>query len=127
MSFDYGVGDFIAIGTLAWTVYTSCKDASDSFGDITLEVLSLHAVLKEAEETAFAEPLAPTRQDRLNTVGDGCRDVLEDLQKLIENYDNLETQGKRTWGPENIAELRTRLVSNAGLLNAWIRWPVSAN
>jgi hypothetical protein len=126
MNFGYGVGDFIAICNLARNVYKSCKNAPDSFRNIASEVFSLHAVLKEAEETVFAETLSPTRQDRLNAVGDGCRRVLEDLQKLVEKYEKLGTQRKRLWdrmgwGSENIAELRTRLISNTGLLTAWIR------
>ena len=127
MSFGYSLGDFIAIGTLAWNLYKSCKGAPESFGDISSEVLSLHAVLKEAEETIFAQPLSPTKQERLKVVGDGCYHVLKDLDKLVQKYQSLGTQSKRTWdrmrwGTEDIAELRARLTSNTGLLTAWIRY-----
>ena len=61
MSFGYGVGDFIALGTLAWSVYKSCKGAPEAFENISWEVLSLHAVLKEAEETVFAQLLSPEK------------------------------------------------------------------
>jgi hypothetical protein len=126
MSFGYSAGDFITIGTLAWGVYKSCKGAPESFGDISLEVLSLHAVLKEAEETIFVQPLLPTRQERLRAVGDGCYRVLKDLDNLLKKYQSLGTQSKRTWdrmrwGTEDVAELRARLTSNTGLLTAWIR------
>ena len=120
------VGDFTTVVALAWKVYKSCKEAPDSYGRISLEVLSLHAVLKEAEETVFAEPLSPTKQEHLKAVGDGCHSVLKDLENLCKTYQNLGTQGKRTWermkwGTEDIAELRTRLISNTVLLTAWIR------
>jgi hypothetical protein len=126
MGFGYGVGDFITITALAWNVYKSCKGAPESFGDISSEVLSLHAVLKEAEETVFAQPLSPTKQKRLKAVGDGCYRVLEDLEDLCKKYQSLGTQGRRVWdrmrwGTEDIAELRARLTSNTGLLTAWIR------
>jgi hypothetical protein len=126
MSFGYSVGDFVAIGALAWKVYKSCKGAPESFGNISSEVWSLQAVLKEAEETVFAQPLSPQKQDGLKAVGDGCYRVLEDLQKLVEKYESLGTQGKRTWdrmkwGTEDIAELRSRLTSNSVLLMTWIR------
>jgi hypothetical protein len=126
MSLGYGVGDFIAVGTLAWNVYKSCKGAPESFGNISSEVLSLHAVLKEAEETVFAQPLSPQKQERFKPVGDGCRRVLEDLDQLIKRYESLGTQGKRTWdrmkwGTEDIAELRLRMISNTGLLSMWIK------
>jgi hypothetical protein len=59
MSFGYSVGDFIAVGALAWDVYRYCKGAPESFGNISSEVLSLYAVLKEAEETVYpATPIA---------------------------------------------------------------------
>jgi hypothetical protein len=127
MSFGYSVGDFIALGTLAWSVYKSCKGAPEAFGDISLEVLSLQAVLKEAEETVFAQPLSPVKQERLKAVGDGCHRVLTDLDNLCKKYQSLGTQGKRTWdrvrwGSEDIAELRLRLISNTGLLTAWTRY-----
>ena len=126
MSFGYAVGDFIAVGTLAWNVYKSCKEAPESFGNISFEVLSLHAVLKEAEETVFAQHLSPTQQERLKAVGDGCQHVLKDLDDLCQKYQSLGTQSKRTWdrmkwGTEDIAELRARLTSNTVLLATWIR------
>ena len=126
MSFGYSVGDFITVVALAWNVYKSCKEAPESYGRISLEVLSLHAVLKEAEETVFAQPLSPTKQEHLKAVGDGCYSVLKDLENLCKTYQNLGTQGKRTWermkwGTEDIPELRTRLISNTVLLTAWIR------
>jgi hypothetical protein len=125
MSFGYSVGDFIALGTLAWSVYQSCKGAPESFNDISSVVLSLHAVLQEAEETIFAQPLSPTKQIRMKAVGDACHHILKDLDNLYKEYQSLGTQSKRTWdrmkwGSENIGELRARLISNTGLLTAWI-------
>jgi hypothetical protein len=126
MSFGYSVGDIVTIGTLAWKVYKSCKDAPESFANITSEVQSLIVILKEAEEIASDQRLPPTQRDDLKVVGDGCHRVLEDLQNLAEKYKSLGMQGKRTWdrmrwGSEDIAELRARLISNTGMLTAWIR------
>jgi hypothetical protein len=56
MSFGYSVGDFIAVGTLAWNVYKLCKAAPVSFGNISMEVPSLHVVIKEAEKTVSYGP-----------------------------------------------------------------------
>ncbi len=60
MSFGYSVGDCIVVGTLAWKVYKATKGAPDAFQKIHVEVLSLHAVLKEAEETVCKSPQSPT-------------------------------------------------------------------
>ena len=96
MSFGYGVADFVALGQLAWKVYKSCKDAPKSFGNISQEVLSLSAVLRELEETFSGQTLSVARQEGLKAVGNGCHSVLEDLQSLINRYESLGTQTQRT-------------------------------
>ena len=127
MSFGFAIGDFLAVGELAWKVYKSCKSAPESFGSISQEVLSLHALLKEVEEAYSRQTLTKAQKERLATVRDGCQSVLEDLQKLVSHYESLGTQSKRTWdrmrwGTEEITELRARLTSNIGMLNAFIRY-----
>ena len=123
MTLDYSVGDFISVGALAWNVYKSCKEAPESYvGNIALEVLSLHAALKEAAETVFAHPLSLTKQEHLKALGEGCYRVLKDLDDRCKKYQSLGIQNsKRPWGMEDIAELRARLTSNTALLTAWIR------
>lgn len=85
----------------------------------------MHAVLKEGEETLFTRPLPPARAERLKLIKDGCDRVLVDLQSLVEKYESLGTQTKRTWdrmrwGNEDIAEIRARLTSNITVLTAFI-------
>ena len=126
MSFGYGIGDLITVGTLAWTVYKSCKDAPESFRNIAQEVSTLHLVIKEFGETLSDQTLSTTQQTHLKVAGDGCHSTLKDLQKLIEKYERLGTKSKRTWdrigwGAQPIADLRSRLVSNTVLLTAFIR------
>ena len=81
MSFGHSFRDFIALGTLAWCVYKSCKGTPEAFGDISLEVLSLHTVLKEAEEAVFAHPLPPDQRERLKAV----EDSVELRARLVSN------------------------------------------
>lgn len=126
MSFGYSIGDFVTTGQLAWKIYKSCKDAPESFGHIHTEVLSLHAVLKEVHEAFSQQTLSPSRQTSLKYVGDGCRDVLAELQALVEKYHSLGINSKLTWdrmkwGAEDIVGLRARLTSNVGLLTAFLR------
>ena len=64
---------------------------------------------------------------RLKTVGDGCRNVLGDLQDLVDEYQSLGIQSKRTydrmkWGAEEVTEVRQRLISNTAILTAFISW-----
>jgi hypothetical protein len=126
MSFGFSVGDFIAVGNLAWQVYKSCKDAPESFKNVSQEVLSLHAVLKEIEETLSGHPLSQAKDARLATVTKGCQDILQGLQSLVLKYESLGSQTKRTWDrlrwhSDDIAELRARLTSNTVLLTAYIK------
>ncbi|KAL8990426.1 MAG: hypothetical protein Q9177_000913 [Variospora cf. flavescens] len=125
MSMSFGVGDFLALGQLAWSVYKSCKDAAGSFQDISLEVLSLHAVIKEFEDNLQGSTLPSSQRTGLESVAEGCRNVLKDLQTLTGRYHSLGTKTKRTydrlaWGQEDITGLRSRLISNTVLLNAFI-------
>ena len=113
------------IGNLAWRVYKSTKEAPESFNNIHMEILSLHALLKEAEETIFRAPIALSRQERLYVIGDGCRNVLIDLETVVSKYESLGTQSKRTWdrmkwGGEDLMQLRVRLTSTVGMLTAFI-------
>ena len=120
------MGDFAALGQLTWKIYKACKNAPEGFKNITQEVLSLHAVLKELEETYSDANLSPAQQSRLKIIGDGCHAILEDLQDLVDRYNGLGTKTKRTWdrlawGSENVAELRSRLISNTVLLTTFIK------
>ena len=124
--FGFGVGDFVAVGTLAWTVFKSCKEAPESFSNIHIEVLSLHALTKEAEETVFKSPLTPERGARLAVVKDGCMAVLTDLDELVKKYESLGTKSKRSWdrlgwGTQDVNEIRLRLNTSVTLLSAFIR------
>ncbi|PGH18843.1 hypothetical protein AJ79_00256 [Helicocarpus griseus UAMH5409] len=131
MSFGYSVTDIISLTTLSWKLYKTCKSAPASFASLSSEVLSLHAVLKEAEETLFprkagpgAPALSASAQENLRVIADGCHAVLMDLQSLIDRYEGLGRKpiswGRLKWGAEDIAELRSRLASNVAMLNTFV-------
>ena len=127
MSLGFSAGDFFVVGQFAWRIYKECKEAPESFGNLSQEVLSLHALLKEVEEAYSRQTLSQSQRERLAAVRDGCQSVLEDLQKVIDQYASLGSQSRRTWdrvgwSNEQIAELRARLTSNITLLTAFIRY-----
>jgi hypothetical protein len=98
MSFGIGATDLITIGSLAWNLYKTCKESSDEFKRISHEVGSLHIVLRETEEyLAETKGLSPTRDAKLGFLIDGVKDVLQDLQRLLDSYESLGTQAQRTW------------------------------
>lgn len=107
------------------TVYRSCRDAPESFGNISIEVLSLNAVITEIVEILSKEQMTPARTNNLAVITRGCEKVLKDLQALVDKYENLGTNSKRVWdrmkwGLEDVAELRARLTSNVVLLSAFM-------
>jgi hypothetical protein len=126
MSFGFSIGDFVALGQLAWNVYKSCKNASTSFNNLSAEVLSLHVLLKEADEILSADALLDSKRGHLDVIMSGCRGILLDLQALIDKYQGLGSKTQRTWDrlnwhSEDIAELRSRLISHTVLLSTFIR------
>ena len=126
MSFGYGIGDVIAVGKLAWTVYKSCKDAPASFGNVSQEVIALEAVIRQFDEVFEGQVLSQLEQERLKSVGQGCQDVLKELQGLVRKYERLGSNAKLSfdrlkWGAAPVDELRTRLISNTMLLSAFVQ------
>ncbi|KAI1482255.1 hypothetical protein K445DRAFT_376914 [Daldinia sp. EC12] len=125
MSFGVGFGDLVLASKLAWNVYKACKDSGENFKRLSSEVASLHVVLKETQDYIDEFPeLDISRKNRLNILTDGCNATLEDLQKLLKSYERLGTQAQRAWdrmrfGLEDLADIRSRLVSNATLLTAF--------
>ena len=126
MSFGFGLGDIIALSRLSWTIYQACKEAPSTFGQLSHEVLSLNAVLKETEEVYQDEDLGESRQGGLCVVVTGCKSVLEELQTLLKKYESVGTKANRTldrmgWAALDIPSWRQRLTSNVVLLTAFLR------
>lgn len=84
MSFGYSVIDFVAVGQLACSVYKSCKEAPESFTNISSEVLSLHAIVQEFGDSLTRNTLPSSQLAGLKSVTEGCRKVLDDLQIIID-------------------------------------------
>ena len=51
--YGFGVGDFVAIGTIVWRVYKSTKGAPEAFQNIHLEVLSLKSSCRSGRGDYF--------------------------------------------------------------------------
>ena len=128
MSFGYGVGDIMAISRLALKVYTAYKDAPDDYRNIADEVKSLHIIIEEATRH-FDESttLSNKKQQGGKEVLEGCRNVLKDLDALIEKYNALASSNtskvfrRIKLGTEDIVTLRARLTSSTTLLNSFFQ------
>jgi peptidoglycan hydrolase CwlO-like protein len=94
-------------------------------------VRSLSIVLQDVEVVLPERELTSQQKADLHGIADGCRNVLDELEKLLDKYRELEScpesVGKRVkkvwkrlkWEPEDIQELRNRISSNITLLNAF--------
>ena len=127
MSFGWGVGDILAISGLAVKVYTAYKDAPDNYKHISDEVKSLQIIIDNAARHFKSTTLNSDNLQKGQEVLKGCENVLEDLNSLIEEYNNLSSPNKGQvlkrikLGGEDIATLRVRLISNTGLLSSFIQ------
>jgi hypothetical protein len=43
--FGYAIGDFVAVGQLAWNVVKRCLESSEQFHSVSQDVRSLRAIL----------------------------------------------------------------------------------
>jgi hypothetical protein len=127
MSFGYSIGDFLEVAELALRIYREYRDAPAQFAAISNEVASLHLVLKDVDSTISKRelsPLSPEKAADLNQISTGCRSVLTELDDLLQKYKSV---GKRTrwswdrlkWHQSDIVELRSRIISHTGMLNAF--------
>ena len=125
--FGWGIGELIAISKLATTVYTAYKDGPRNYSQISGEVKSLQIIIKNAVKHFESITLSDDDQREGQEILEGCRNVLEDLNSLIEKHSDLASPKKRQvfkrvgLGVEDITALRVRLISNTVLLNGFIQ------
>ena len=141
MSFGIGLGDVMAISSLAFKVYTACKDAPDDYRDISGEVKSLHIVINNAAQCFESTTFSANDQQMGKEILRSCQKLLEDLDSFIGKYNSLAPPSTSTStsispsqvvqqvrlgtslvaGTEDIATFRARLTSNTTLLSCFIQ------
>lgn len=147
MSFGFSVGDFIAVIELANRVRKEFVDAPSQFKAISDEcvfiqtiifkanylcrVRSLSIVLQDVEDRLSGPDLDELQEKELRDITNGCCDVLNELKKTLDKYSELKSghsgagsRAKRIWKrlkwePDDIKELRSRIIVNVTLWNAF--------
>ncbi|KFY31800.1 hypothetical protein V493_00783, partial [Pseudogymnoascus sp. VKM F-4281 (FW-2241)] len=131
MSFGFGVGDFIAAIELANKFRKEFVGAPSQFKAISDEIRSLLIVLQDADVAYPNQELSADQKRDLEDIDKGCRNVLDELQRIVDKNSEVGTEcrsvGERTkrvwkrfnWKPDDINELRSRIITNIGLLNAF--------
>ncbi|QSZ31284.1 hypothetical protein DSL72_000847 [Monilinia vaccinii-corymbosi] len=122
MSFGFGIGDIIAVIQLAQKIRNKFTGAPN-------HVRNLRIVLQDIEEEPSVPDLDAIQNNKLKEIVNGCRNVLEDLQQMLNKYGELESDSrgvgkkikivwkKLQWDPKQIAELRSRIATSVNLLN----------
>jgi Cdc6-like AAA superfamily ATPase len=94
-------------------------------------VKSLSNILRDVEELLPERDLTDRQKTDMQHVTEGCSSVLTALEKVLDKYRDLDTSPKRIrdksrrvwkrlkWEPDDIRDLRLRIVSSIGLLNAF--------
>lgn len=117
----------VAIPQMALRVYSAYKDAPDNYRHIGMEVESLQIIINKAERHFENASLSDKDWQQGQEVLQGCKNVLVDLNSLIKKYNSLSSAStsqvfKRVkLSVEDIATLRTRLISNTVLLHGFIQ------
>jgi hypothetical protein len=94
-------------------------------------VKSLSNILRDVEDILPERGLSAKQQTDLHEIAEGCRNVLSELDQVLNKYHDLDINPKSfgnksrriwkrlKWEPDNIRDLRLRITSNIGLLNAF--------
>ncbi|KAI9803499.1 MAG: hypothetical protein M1825_001842 [Sarcosagium campestre] len=131
MSFGFSLSDIIKVSELANKIRKEFVDAPSQFKAIADEVRSLSIVANDVEVLLSDRELRIEQEAELKQIANGCRNVLNQLEHTLEEYDELKSghgsvnkRAKRIWKrlkwePEDIEQLRSRISTNIGLLNAF--------
>jgi len=94
-------------------------------------VKSLSKFLRDIDDLLPERELTSQQQTELDDIAKGCRSVLKNLNETLEKYHELDSNPKPLgrkarrvwkklkWEPEDIKELRSRIIANITLLNAF--------
>ena len=130
MSFGFSVGDFVAAGNHAWSLYRQCKGASAEFQEASNEVISLETCIREP--TAEAENnesilncAGRGRKQELDTIMRGCTEVLFQFENLLTRYRFLGMENKRTWdrarfSSDDVQAYRNKLLFHTSSLTLFL-------
>ncbi|KAF8543319.1 hypothetical protein BDD12DRAFT_820835 [Trichophaea hybrida] len=135
--FGFSIGDFIAVGDLAWRLYRQCylvaRNAPQEFQILTKELGTLHTTVKILHEEV-ANPdsvLVKSGEDRIRMVNemiDRVRDTLNAMEKFAAKYgkmmDNDRAKWKHRWDKfkwsleaSELDGLRNKLIYHNGVLS----------
>ncbi|KAJ5168924.1 uncharacterized protein N7482_004518 [Penicillium canariense] len=95
-AFGFSIGDFLAILQLAKETRKRFIDAPSQFKAISDDVKCLSNVLRDIEDIEPEKSLSDQQKQTLNDTSQHCRDILKDLNKILESFQDLTPNEPRT-------------------------------
>ena len=130
MSFGFGVGDFLAVGTLAWKIYRSVKGMKDEFLELSHEVLAVHTLIKELEDEAddpksLLNRRGASRRSELMNLIENLESALRELDEIVRKRQGLARRERRIWNQlrlasEDLGSIRSKLTFHMNAINTFI-------
>ena len=113
------VGTIITLITFVAQCYSRCQKVSESFYNLHVDLLSLHEALLMVKQNV-------PEGENLHGIQIGCDRIVKDIAKLLTKYESIGTTKKKLWHKlkwhfEDIAQLRSRLAVQVGMLNLCVR------
>lgn len=132
MSFGWGIGDLIQVGSLATDVWKSYRDAPASFRTVATELAALQCVIHQITQAFEGVTLSQNQQIWLKALGQGCSETLADLKAVVSKYGGLDSSrglslDRFRWRGEDIHELRERVINSTSLMSTfmmYVKWNV---
>ena len=141
MSFEFGVGDFRAVGKLVWDVYRAYADAPEQFRNFSHEILALHAAMQKIEvQLGISDSdgwaasgsqlpaithtsLSTKDMDDLKILCNRLQAIMKELDDLLIKYHDLVSScnpmDRLKWGQEDLVGFRDKIRSNISMLTAF--------
>ena len=98
---------------------------------ILIRVAGLQLLLDDVSENISDRQLSEKQKEDLSSLTGACRDVLKELEAMVQKYGILATENstfggrirksskKLGWDQDGVRDLRSRITSNTTLLNAF--------
>ncbi|KAJ8606130.1 hypothetical protein MRB53_041206 [Persea americana] len=125
LPFGFGIGDFIAAGQLAWTLYLACdKSPSNDFKALAVSCRDVYITLRRLE--SFVEENQHTIKEKdvndLAQLCKDCRETLTELDEMLKKYQSLVSTRRAVWdrikfGQEDLHGIRERLTLQLSALS----------
>ncbi|KAK2756783.1 hypothetical protein FQN54_005229 [Arachnomyces sp. PD_36] len=131
MSFNIGIGDFVALLDLANRVRKRVVNAPAQYQGIVQDLKVLSNVLRDIDDFDPHETLDERQKKNLNLISQSCHRALKDLDRKLTGYQELGASLKSTslkkiprwgwerihWNQSEINELRNQISQNVDALN----------